>query len=247
MGLVDRIAPPVLPSNGGSAYIDSDHLEINTPEQSSAADHPAIHLRRSARWPGRGRLIVELTARPDQNVGGALRRPRLVGASPQRLGGAGIFRRPLPAKPHCLGALATHLATATIFTGGGKVGAANGREICDFQLSQRADWFEELAGGQTMYSRPLVNCRDESHATADIARLHIIYFDNSLSPIARYLMAGTTQLVFAMGKACGSIQPPARRPYRRRPRNEPRPNSSPQPSDGAARAEMTAARSSGSG
>src|SRR5262245_16564063 len=31
-----------LPSNGSSAYIDSDHLEINLPEHTRAEDHPAI-------------------------------------------------------------------------------------------------------------------------------------------------------------------------------------------------------------
>src|SRR3954447_18531532 len=29
-----------LAGNGGSAYIDSDHLEINVPEHTRAADHP---------------------------------------------------------------------------------------------------------------------------------------------------------------------------------------------------------------
>ena len=57
-----------------------------------------------------------------------------------------------------------------------------------------------------MQARPLVNCRDESHASEDLARLHIIFFDNILSPTARYLMAGTTQLVCAMGEA-GWIDP----------------------------------------
>src|SRR5215213_1011618 len=31
-----------LAGNGGSAYIDSDHLEINLPEHRRAEDHPAI-------------------------------------------------------------------------------------------------------------------------------------------------------------------------------------------------------------
>jgi hypothetical protein len=192
-----------LPSSGGSAYIDSDHLEINTAEHSSAADHPAIHFAAL-------RQVAQATAEANKKLssGGRIKTSAALcdgraswghhlNVSVARRYFDDLFRR----KPHCLGALATHFATATIFTGGGKVGAANGREACNFQLSQRADWFEELAGGQTMFSRPLVNCRDESHATAELARLHIIYFDNSLSPIARYLMAGTTQLVCAMGEA----------------------------------------------
>jgi proteasome accessory factor A len=197
-----------LPSNGGSAYIDSDHLEINTPEHSRAADHPAIHLaalRQVARagaqanrkYRGSGRIKTSAALCDGQASWG-----HHLNVSVARHYFDALFRR----KPHYLGALATHLATATIFAGGGKVGAANGREACNFQLSQRADWFEELAGQQTMHNRPLVNCRDESHATADLARLHVIFFDNALCPTARYLMAGTTQLVCAMGEA-GWIDP----------------------------------------
>jgi Pup amidohydrolase len=197
-----------LPSSGGSAYIDSDHLEINTPEHASAADHPAIHLAAL-------RQVSRAAAEANRKMtgGGRIRASAALcdgraswghhlNVSVARRYFDDVFRR----KPHCLGALATHLATATIFTGGGKVGSANDREGCNFQLSQRADWFEELAGQQTMHNRPLVNCRDESHATADLARLHIIFFDNALAPTARYLMAGTTQLVCAMGEA-GWIDP----------------------------------------
>src|SRR5262245_29333696 len=58
-----------LAGNGGSAYIDSDHLEINLPEHVRAADHAAhVHagfriaqLARAAamaRQPGGGRINV---------------------------------------------------------------------------------------------------------------------------------------------------------------------------------------------
>ena len=104
-------------------------------------------------------------------------------------------------KPHLAAYFATHLATATLYAGQGNVGASNQREACDYQLSQRADWFEELIGTQTMQKRPLLNARDEAHAGAGFARMHIIYFDRVLCPTANFLMAGATQLVLAMAEA----------------------------------------------
>ena len=192
-----------LPSCGGSAYIDSDHLEINTPEHSNASDHAAIHFAAL-------RLAATATAAANRRIDGNTRIRTSTALCDGRASWGhhfnmsvtreyfnALFRR----KPHLLGVLATHLATATIFTGGGKVGAGNDQQACDFQLAQRADWIEELVGQQTMTARPLVNARDESLATAELARLHIIYFDNTLSPTSRYLMAGTTQLICAMGEA----------------------------------------------
>jgi proteasome accessory factor A len=104
-------------------------------------------------------------------------------------------------KPHLAGFLATHLATAPLFTGHGQVGRGNNRPPCDYQLSQRADWFEEFVGYQTTHRRPLINLRDEPHAGSGLARMHIIYFDNVLCPVANYLKAGTTQLVLALAES----------------------------------------------
>src|SRR5207248_8753980 len=104
-------------------------------------------------------------------------------------------------KPHLVGFFGTHLATAAVFAGHGHVGPSNKRPACDYQLSQRADWFEELVGDQTTHQRPLLNLRDEAHAGRDLARMHIITFDNVLCPVANTLKAGTTQLVLAMAEA----------------------------------------------
>jgi proteasome accessory factor A len=195
-------------TNGGSAYIDSDHLEINSPEHLHARDHVAIHhaglrlaaqaqLRANCKLSGTERIGV--SAAVSDGFASWGHHLNMMVARP-------YFDALFSRKPHVLGSLATHLATATIFTGQGQVGAGNDRMACCFQLSQRADWFEELAGPQTMQNRPLVNNRDQSHTRADLARLHIIFFDNYLAPIAGYLMAGTTQLICAMGEA-GWIDP----------------------------------------
>src|SRR5947199_279541 len=86
-----------------------------------------------------------------------------------------------PRKPHYAGLLATHLVTATLFTGQGQVGAGNDRAACDFQLAQRPDFFEEFVGWQTTHRRPILNLRDEAHAGKALARMHVIFFDNTLA------------------------------------------------------------------
>jgi Pup amidohydrolase len=192
-----------LAGNGGSAYIDSDHLEINLPEHTRAADHAAhVHagfavarraqLAAAAKLPRGGRVNVMASVSDGQRSWGhhlnVMVRRRLFDD---------LFTR----KPHLAGFLATHLATATLFTGQGQVGAGNERPACDYQLAQRPDWFEEMVGLQTTYRRPLLNLRDEPHAGPGLARMHIIFFDNALCPVANYLKAGTTQLVLALAEA----------------------------------------------
>ncbi len=192
-----------LASTGGSAYIDSDHLELNLPEHTRAADHPALvhaslRLAREAQVAATARLgdgerINVTTAVSDANHSWGHHLNVMVRRE--------LFDEMFYRKPHLAGWLATHLATATLFTGQGKVGPGFKASACEYQLSQRADYFEELVGLQTTYSRPLLNVRDEPHAAAPYARMHIIFFDRVLCPIANYLMTGTTQLVLAMAEA----------------------------------------------
>jgi proteasome accessory factor A len=192
-----------LAGNGGSAYIDLDHLEINLPEHTRAADHAAhvhagLRIAETARQaasrklPGGGRINVLAAVSDGRQSWGhhlnVLVRRRL-------------FRDLFHHRPHVTGFLAAHLATATLYTGHGQAGAANGRAACDYQLSQRADWFEDMTAPQTTHQRPLLNTRDEPHAGEGLARLHLIFFDNVLSPVANFLKAGTTQLVLAMAEA----------------------------------------------
>jgi proteasome accessory factor A len=113
-------------------------------------------------------------------------------------------------KVHHLLFLAGFQASSVIFTGQGKVGAENGRPPVRYQLSQRADYFETIAGYQTTYRRPIVNQRDEAHCgRRDVAhsglrpadkwaRLHVIFYDSTLSHVATFLKFGVTQIVLQM-------------------------------------------------
>ncbi|HJR26778.1 MAG TPA: depupylase/deamidase Dop [Acidimicrobiales bacterium] len=95
-----------------------------------------------------------------------------------------------------------HLITRQIFTGAGKVGteaAGLTSEEVPFQLTQRADFFEEEVGLETTLKRPIVNTRDEPHADAQkYRRLHVIVGDANLSEVATFLKVGTTALVLCM-------------------------------------------------
>ena len=99
---------------------------------------------------------------------------------------------------HCL----AHFITRQIFTGSGKVGAELPGQRTDevhFQLTQRADFFEEEIGLETTLKRPIVNTRDEPHADpSKYRRLHVIVGDANLSQVATLLKLGTTGIVLAM-------------------------------------------------
>jgi Pup amidohydrolase len=95
-----------------------------------------------------------------------------------------------------------HFISRQVYTGAGKVGTeASGLTSADvpFQLTQRADFFEEEVGLETTLKRPIVNTRDEPHADAQrYRRLHVIVGDANLSEVSTFLKVGTTALVLSM-------------------------------------------------
>ena len=95
-----------------------------------------------------------------------------------------------------------HFVTRQLFTGSGKVGVeAPGLTAAEvpFQITQRADFFEEEVGLETTLKRPIVNTRDEPHCDSQkYRRLHVITGDANLSEIATYLKVGTTAIVLSM-------------------------------------------------
>ena len=95
-----------------------------------------------------------------------------------------------------------HFVTRQVFTGAGKVGCeAPGSVPGDvaYQLSQRADFFEEEVGLETTLRRPIVNTRDEPHCDpTKYRRLHVIVGDANMSEVATFLKVGTTAIVLSM-------------------------------------------------
>jgi proteasome accessory factor A len=98
--------------------------------------------------------------------------------------------------------ITTHFVTRQVFCGSGKVGHETPTGVVDqsgFQISQRADFFEELIGLETTMKRPIVNTRDEPHCDPQkYRRLHVIVGDANMSQFATYLKLGTTALVLSM-------------------------------------------------
>ncbi|HLK58796.1 MAG TPA: proteasome accessory factor PafA2 family protein [Chthonomonadaceae bacterium] len=92
--------------------------------------------------------------------------------------------------------------TRQIYAGAGKCGIENDSTSASartFQLSQRADFFSVEASVDTLHNRPLVNTRDEPHATPRrFRRLHVICGDANMCEYATALKVGTTSLVLKL-------------------------------------------------
>lgn len=207
-----------LPANGGCVYIDLDHLELCVPEVVSAWDHLAC-------WHAMLRVAQGALARANEGAPDGVRVQALVNNSDGRGSSYGshlsflVTRRAwedlFSRRMHYLLYLAAFQASSIVYTGQGKVGAENGGPPVAFQLSQRADFFETLVGSQTTYRRPVVNSRDEPLCgrAAEFdpdpsahARLHVIFFDNTLCHRAGLLKVGVMQIVLAMIEA-GRVDP----------------------------------------
>jgi proteasome accessory factor A len=102
---------------------------------------------------------------------------------------------------HVIRAMVPHFVSRQIILGAGKVGAeteAGRASGAPFQLSQRAEFFEEVVGLETTLKRPIINTRDEPHADAErFRRLHVIIGDANMSPVATLVKLGSTALLLA--------------------------------------------------
>ena len=96
--------------------------------------------------------------------------------------------------------LTAHLITRQVYTGSGKVGCEEeGRHRAEFEIGQRADFFEEEVGLETTLKRPIINTRDEPHADAQkYRRLHVITGDANLAEVATFLKVGVTAIVLTL-------------------------------------------------
>ena len=186
-------------TNGARYYVDHAHPELSTPECSNALD--------VTRYDKAGELILvrsmEAAAQllpPGQEL------VVYKNNSDGKGNSYGCHENYLMARStpffHIVVHATTHLVTRQIFTGSGKVGSeAPGLTTAEvpFQITQRADFFEEEVGLETTLKRPIINTRDEPHADArHYRRLHVIAGDANMSEVATFLKVGTTAIVLAM-------------------------------------------------
>ncbi len=102
---------------------------------------------------------------------------------------------------HLVRAMVPHFVSRQVVFGAGKVGTETegARDSgAVFQISQRAEFFEEVVGLETTLKRPIINTRDEPHADAErFRRLHVIIGDANMSPVATAVKLGSTALLLA--------------------------------------------------
>jgi len=186
-------------TNGARYYVDHAHPEYSTPECANAMDAVRFDkageriLARSVIAAGRflppGHSMVVLKNNSDGkgNSYGTHENYLMDRSVPF----SRIVQRVIP-----------HFVSRQVFTGAGKVGSEASSTLgmdVTFQLTQRADFFEEEVGLETTLKRPIVNTRDEPHCDAQkYRRLHVIVGDANLSEISSFLKVGTTALVLSM-------------------------------------------------
>ncbi|MCY3962491.1 MAG: depupylase/deamidase Dop [bacterium] len=186
-------------TNGARYYVDHAHPELSTPECSNALD--------VTRFDKAGELIL---VRSMEAAAQLLPHGQELVVYKNNSDGKGnsygchenyLMARTTPFFQIVVHAT-SHLVTRQIFTGSGKVGSeAPGLTTAEvpFQITQRADFFEEEVGLETTLKRPIINTRDEPHADArHYRRLHVITGDANMSEVATFLKVGTTAIVLAM-------------------------------------------------
>ena len=185
-------------TNGARYYVDHAHPELSTPECGDAFS--VTTFDRSAE------LILERSMRAADAL---LPDGQSIVVYKNNSDGKGnsygchenyLIDRDLPFG-RIVAEITPHFITRQIYCGAGKVGSELGfpSDVVPFQISQRADFFEEEVGLETTLKRPIINTRDEPHADPQkYRRLHVIIGDANMSEVATFLKVGSTALVLAM-------------------------------------------------
>jgi len=110
-------------------------------------------------------------------------------------------------------AMVPHFVSRQVVVGAGKVGLETDvthDHGVSFQLSQRAEFFEEVVGLETTLKRPIINTRDEPHSDAErFRRLHVIIGDANMSQTATFVKLGSTALLLGALEEFGVADFPA--------------------------------------
>ena len=202
----DLLAPTVETSlvnavltNGARYYVDHAHPEISTPECRTALE--VVRYDRAAEEIIAASMVAARRALPPgaeilchkNNSDG---KGNSYGCHENYL-----LTRDLPFQ-RIATQITAHFVTRQVIVGAGKVGCEQpGMNAADvpYQISQRADFFEEPVGLETTLKRPIVNTRDEPHCDpAKYRRLHVIVGDANMSEVATFVKVGSTAIVLAM-------------------------------------------------
>ena len=185
----------VVLSNGARFYVDHAHPEYSGPECVDARE-AALYDKAGELVMARAAAAAEITLPTNQTLFIYKNNSDGKGNS------YGSHENYLVPRAVPFGDLVRYLTaffvSRQIFTGAGKVGSENGRPPADYQITQRADFFEEEVGLETTLKRPIINTRDEPHADPTRhRRLHVIIGDANLSEVQTLMKLGVTSLVLA--------------------------------------------------
>ena len=185
-------------ANGGRLYVDGAHPEYSTPECSTPREVVAFERI--------GERILAQSLRELARVHGGEQYVLYKNNSDGKGNSYGYHENYLVSRSvsfdQIARALAPFFVTRLIVAGAGKVGAENGTSAVEYQISQRADFFECLLDLNTMIKRPIINTRDEPHAEyGKYRRLHVIVGDANMAEVSTYLKVGTLSMVLELLEA----------------------------------------------
>src|SRR3954469_19411572 len=186
-------------TNGARYYVDHAHPEISTPECLAALE--VVRFDRAAEEIVRASMDSARRLLGDGSEIGCYKNN-----SDGKGNSYGCHENYLVDRATPFGRIVSqitpHFVTRQVFCGAGKVGsefAGTPSKNVPFQISQRADFFEEEVGLETTLKRPIVNTRDEPHCDAQkYRRLHVIVGDANMAEMSTYLKVGTTAIVLSM-------------------------------------------------
>ncbi|GAB4079022.1 depupylase/deamidase Dop [Nostocoides australiense] len=186
----------VVLTNGARLYVDHAHPEYSSPEVTTP--------RAGLTWDRAGELVMQEAVR------------RLAASPP----GINLYKNNTDGKGSSYGThenylmrrstpfaqIVTHLTpffvARQVMCGSGRVGIGVDSRVPGYQIAQRSDFFETEVGLETTLKRPIINTRDEPHATADkYRRLHVIIGDANHGDVAGLLKLGSTSLVLELIEA----------------------------------------------
>jgi Pup amidohydrolase len=185
----------VILTNGARLYVDHAHPEYSSPEVTSPRD--------IVRWDKAGERIMLAAVRRLAEAPGIAPLNLYKNNTDGKGASYGTHENYLMRRSTPFADIARHLTpffvTRQVFSGAGRVGIGQDSHGTGFQISQRSDFFEVEVGLETTLKRPIINTRDEPHASADrYRRLHVIIGDATLCEVATMLKVGTTSLVLGM-------------------------------------------------
>ena len=188
----------VILTNGARLYVDHAHPEFSTPEVTSPLD--------AVRWDKAGERVMQRAADLAGQVPDAAPIVLYKNNTDNKGASYGAHENYLMSRRTPFNEIVRHLVpffvSRQVICGAGRVGVGQDGRRHDFQVSQRADFFEVEVGLETTLKRPIINTRDEPHADPErYRRLHVIIGDANLSEVSTYLKVGTTSLVLAMVEA----------------------------------------------